>query len=179
MSGMGFLLSYSLCNIYTERLILYNLPPKELIISSFLPVGPMAMTVSGVLNLATAASLRLPEYYQQELGVDGAARDMPCKCMWVVQTLIVTVGTVRQVTAGFASSEAAKGVLWRMIETGLLGAGVGSPRRNQYIKLQVSWCGLGLCNHVAFLGAYKALPAFMHQPPPCWGHAAFMLLGSC
>eukprot|EP00878_Enallax_costatus_P030744 GHUV01033526.1.p2 GENE.GHUV01033526.1~~GHUV01033526.1.p2 ORF type:complete len:280 (+),score=28.77 GHUV01033526.1:208-1047(+) len=42
--GIGFLLSYQICTIYYSRLTFHSLPAKEVIVSSFLPVGPMAMT---------------------------------------------------------------------------------------------------------------------------------------
>jgi hypothetical protein len=42
--GIGFLLSYQICATYYQRLVVHNLPAREMIISSFLPVGPMAMT---------------------------------------------------------------------------------------------------------------------------------------
>jgi hypothetical protein len=42
--GIGFLLSHQICTIYYSRLTFHSLPARELIVSSFLPVGPMAMT---------------------------------------------------------------------------------------------------------------------------------------
>jgi hypothetical protein len=42
--GVGFLLSQQICTIYYSRLTFHSLPARELIVSSFLPVGPMAMT---------------------------------------------------------------------------------------------------------------------------------------
>lgn len=42
--GIGFLLSYQICTIYYSRLTFHSLPAKEIILSCFLPVGPMAMT---------------------------------------------------------------------------------------------------------------------------------------
>jgi hypothetical protein len=42
--GIGFLLSFQICGMYYTRLCTAKMPAKEVIVSSFLPVGPMAMT---------------------------------------------------------------------------------------------------------------------------------------
>jgi hypothetical protein len=42
--SIGFLLSFQITSIYYNRLIVHSLPPREVIVSSFLPVGAMAMT---------------------------------------------------------------------------------------------------------------------------------------
>jgi hypothetical protein len=42
--GIGFLLSHQITTIYYNRLTCHKLPAREVIVSSFLPVGPMAMT---------------------------------------------------------------------------------------------------------------------------------------
>ncbi|KAF8066190.1 methyltransferase [Scenedesmus sp. PABB004] len=60
--GIGFLLAYQVTTIYYNRLALHCLPAREVIISSFLPVSPMAMTAWAVLNLSAAASHALVDY---------------------------------------------------------------------------------------------------------------------
>jgi hypothetical protein len=42
--GIGFLLSFQITGIYYNRLTCHKLPAREVIISSFLPPGPFAMT---------------------------------------------------------------------------------------------------------------------------------------
>lgn len=63
--GVGFMLSHQICTIYYSRLTFHSLPARELIISSFLPVGPMAMTAWALLNLGTAGGVQLEAYYSK------------------------------------------------------------------------------------------------------------------
>ncbi|WIA34056.1 hypothetical protein OEZ86_012434 [Tetradesmus obliquus] len=63
--GVGFMLSHQICTIYYLRLTFHSLPARELIISSFLPVGPMAMTAWALLNLGTAGGVQLEAYYSK------------------------------------------------------------------------------------------------------------------
>lgn len=68
--GIGFLLAQQIITIYYNRLILHNLPAREVIVSSFLPVGPTAMTALGLMNLALAADHHLiPFMHTQEVQV--------------------------------------------------------------------------------------------------------------
>jgi hypothetical protein len=41
--GVGALMSYTILVIYYERLTLHNLPPREVIVSVFLPVSPTSL----------------------------------------------------------------------------------------------------------------------------------------
>jgi hypothetical protein len=41
--GIGLPLSFQVCTIYYNRLTCHSLPAREVIVSSFLPVGSMAM----------------------------------------------------------------------------------------------------------------------------------------
>lgn len=42
--GVGAPLSFQVCTIFYNRLICHNLPAREVVVSSFLPVGATAMT---------------------------------------------------------------------------------------------------------------------------------------
>ena len=69
--GIGFLLSLQIVTIYWHRLIFHQLPPRDAIVSSFLPVGPMGMTVWALLNLSAAAAVQVPAYYMNNLSQHG------------------------------------------------------------------------------------------------------------
>lgn len=53
--GISVPLALMLITLYLGRLAIHKLPPKELIVSSFLPVGPLAMSSLALLHLSTAA----------------------------------------------------------------------------------------------------------------------------
>ncbi|KAF6263912.1 voltage-dependent anion channel-domain-containing protein [Scenedesmus sp. NREL 46B-D3] len=65
--GIGSLLSQQICTTYYSRLTFHSLPARELILSSFLPVGPMAMTAWAFLNLGQAGGVQLEAYYSQHI----------------------------------------------------------------------------------------------------------------
>lgn len=69
MLAVGFPLSCHLLSIYYQRLICYNLPPREAIVSSFIPVGAMGMAGWALLNLASAADVHLRAFYHHIRGV--------------------------------------------------------------------------------------------------------------
>jgi hypothetical protein len=71
--GMGFLLSYQISGAYYSRLMCYSMPPKEVIVSSFMPMAPMAMTAWALLDLTSAAQAHLPALQGVILGGDDAA----------------------------------------------------------------------------------------------------------
>eukprot|EP00775_Hariotina_reticulata_P004122 gene4122-4368_t len=83
--GIGFLLSYQICATYYQRLIVHNLPAREMIISSFLPVGPMAMTAWAVMNLSISGTQHLVDYAQlyPQHGVDP---------IWLSEVLPISLG---------------------------------------------------------------------------------------
>lgn len=65
MLAVGFSLSFHIITIYYQRLICHSLPPREAIVSSFIPVGAVGMAGWALLNLANAADKHLRAYYKQ------------------------------------------------------------------------------------------------------------------
>jgi hypothetical protein len=70
MLAVGFALSYHVLNIYYQRLVCHNLPPREVIVSTFIPVGATGMAGWALLQLATAAELHVRAYYEARAGAD-------------------------------------------------------------------------------------------------------------
>jgi C4-dicarboxylate transporter/malic acid transport protein len=68
MMGMGLLLALSIIVIYFYRLAVHKLPPKEVIISSFLPLGPLGQGAYGMIQIGSAAQRILGDKYIQGLG---------------------------------------------------------------------------------------------------------------
>lgn len=66
--GMGLLLALSVIVIYFYRLIVNKLPPKEVIISSFLPLGPLGQGAYGLIQLGIASKTILGDRYIVGLG---------------------------------------------------------------------------------------------------------------
>jgi tellurite resistance protein TehA-like permease len=62
-AGIGLLLSLQITTIYFQRLLYFHLPPKEAIVSSFLPLGPYAMSSLAVVRLGKAAETMLMAAY--------------------------------------------------------------------------------------------------------------------
>lgn len=60
MWGMAVPLALSVLVIYYQRLALHKLPPREVIVSAFLPLGPLGYGGYVVLNLGKACSHALP-----------------------------------------------------------------------------------------------------------------------
>ncbi|KAI8874390.1 C4-dicarboxylate transporter/malic acid transport protein [Ramicandelaber brevisporus] len=54
LMGAGMLVSLSIMIIYFCRLALFKLPPKEVIISSLLPLGPLGQSAYGLLQMGVA-----------------------------------------------------------------------------------------------------------------------------
>ncbi|CEP14393.1 hypothetical protein [Parasitella parasitica] len=69
--GMGLLLALSVIVIYFHRLVVHKLPPREVIISSFLPLGPLGQGAYGLIQLGVASKTVLGDRYIVGLG-DGA-----------------------------------------------------------------------------------------------------------
>lgn len=91
LMGIGFLLSFQITGIYYNRLTCHKLPAREVIISSFLPPGPFAMTGMAVTHLALAAEHHLlPYVHSQE--PDSKLEDAWLSSighMWVVAAAMV------------------------------------------------------------------------------------------
>ncbi|PWN39218.1 C4-dicarboxylate transporter/malic acid transport protein [Ceraceosorus guamensis] len=58
MNGVGLMLALMILTLYFQRLLLFNQPPREVIISVFLPLGPCGQGAEALLHLGQAA-LRL------------------------------------------------------------------------------------------------------------------------
>ncbi|EIE84854.1 hypothetical protein RO3G_09564 [Rhizopus delemar RA 99-880] len=66
--GVGLLLALSIIVIYFYRLAIHKLPPKEVIISAFLPLGPLGQGAYGMIQLGSGAQLILGDRYISSLG---------------------------------------------------------------------------------------------------------------
>ncbi|GAA5815798.1 hypothetical protein MFLAVUS_009313 [Mucor flavus] len=66
--GIGICLAFSIITIYFYRLAVHNLPPKEVIISSFLPLGPLGQGAYGMIQLGSAAQKLFGDKYITGLG---------------------------------------------------------------------------------------------------------------
>ncbi|KAI8877885.1 hypothetical protein K501DRAFT_197146 [Backusella circina FSU 941] len=68
LMGMGILLALSIIVIYFYRLAIHKLPPKEIIISSFLPLGPLGQGAYGMIQLGSAGQRLFGDKYFPGLG---------------------------------------------------------------------------------------------------------------
>lgn len=68
MMGMGLLLALSIIVIYFYRLAVHKLPPKEVIISSFLPLGPLGQGAYGMIQMGSAGKRLFGDKYIHGLG---------------------------------------------------------------------------------------------------------------
>ncbi|KAI5270973.1 hypothetical protein E4T47_05736 [Aureobasidium subglaciale] len=59
--GMGFLLAMMVLVIYLHRLTMHNLPPREVIVSVFLPLGPIGQGSFALMQLGKVAAKVLPK----------------------------------------------------------------------------------------------------------------------
>lgn len=57
--GMGICLSFLVMALYLHRIMVHNLPNHEVIVSAFLPLGPMGQGSYGIVQLGKAAKLVL------------------------------------------------------------------------------------------------------------------------
>lgn len=92
MLAVGFALSYHVLNIYYQRLVCHNLPPREVIVSTFIPVGATGMAGWALLQLATAAELHVRAYYEARAGADTS---LPTDDAWldaVLPTCLAAAG---------------------------------------------------------------------------------------
>lgn len=81
MLAVSFPLSYHVLTIYYQRLICYSLPPREVIVSSFIPVGAVGMAGWALLNLASAADKHMRAFHTNILGEQ---RHTECESNWLV-----------------------------------------------------------------------------------------------
>ncbi|KEQ92599.1 hypothetical protein AUEXF2481DRAFT_91019 [Aureobasidium subglaciale EXF-2481] len=58
--GMGFLLAMMVLVIYLQRLTMHSLPPREVIVSVFLPLGPIGQGSFALMQLGKVANKILP-----------------------------------------------------------------------------------------------------------------------
>jgi hypothetical protein len=58
--GIGMLLSFIVMALYFHRLTVYSLPNAEVIVSAFLPLGPLGQGAFGIMQLAAVARTVLP-----------------------------------------------------------------------------------------------------------------------
>ncbi|KAL9065029.1 MAG: hypothetical protein Q9157_007619 [Trypethelium eluteriae] len=63
MWGMATPLAMTILVIYYQRLALHKLPPREVIVSVFLPLGPLGMGGYTILNLGQVASQVFPKVH--------------------------------------------------------------------------------------------------------------------
>ena len=59
--GIGVPLAMVVLVIYFHRLTVYNLPPREVIVSVFLPLGPLGQSGFGIMNLGKVATEIFPK----------------------------------------------------------------------------------------------------------------------
>lgn len=59
--GIGVPLAMVVLTMYFHRLAIHKLPPKEVIVSVFLPLGPMGQGGYGIMQLGIQAAKRFPE----------------------------------------------------------------------------------------------------------------------
>jgi C4-dicarboxylate transporter/malic acid transport protein len=59
--GIGVPLAIVVLTIYFHRLAIHKLPPQEVIVSVFLPLGPMGQGGYGIMQLGIQAAKRFPE----------------------------------------------------------------------------------------------------------------------
>ena len=60
MWGMGMPLALAILVIYFQRLTIHKLPPRELLVSVFLPLGPVGMGGFAIMQLGRVARAVLP-----------------------------------------------------------------------------------------------------------------------
>lgn len=56
-AGIGMLLAMAIIVLYIQRLVLHHLPPREVIVSSWLPVGPIGQGGYALIELVSPETL--------------------------------------------------------------------------------------------------------------------------
>lgn len=59
-AGIGMLLAAAIIVLYLQRLILHHLPPREVVVSSWLPVGPIGQGGFALIELGHVAVMLFP-----------------------------------------------------------------------------------------------------------------------
>lgn len=59
MLGVGLLLACALMALYFQRLAMHHLPPRELIVSTFLPLGKSLFSARQILALMLSTQVRV------------------------------------------------------------------------------------------------------------------------
>jgi hypothetical protein len=80
MLAVGLALSYHVLSLYYQRLICHNLPPREVIVSSFIPVGAIGMGGWALLNLAGAADIHVRAFYLESPDAFEDSNASACEC---------------------------------------------------------------------------------------------------
>ncbi|GAA5974420.1 hypothetical protein JCM11641_005272 [Rhodosporidiobolus odoratus] len=60
-AGIGMLLAAAIITIYLQRLVLHHLPPREVVVSSWLPVGPIGQGGFALIELGRVATELFPQ----------------------------------------------------------------------------------------------------------------------
>lgn len=60
-AGIGMLLAAAIIVLYLQRLVLHHLPPREVIVSSWLPVGPIGQGGYALIELVSRRASRLAQ----------------------------------------------------------------------------------------------------------------------
>ncbi|GAA6025962.1 hypothetical protein JCM8202_004286 [Rhodotorula sphaerocarpa] len=61
-AGIGMLLAAAIIVLYLQRLVLHHLPPREVVVSSWLPVGPIGQGGYALIELGIVATDLFPRY---------------------------------------------------------------------------------------------------------------------
>jgi len=70
--GTGVPLAMVVLVIYFQRLTVHNIPPREVIVSVFLPLGPLGQGGFGIMQLGKVAARIFPETHTLSLAADNA-----------------------------------------------------------------------------------------------------------
>ncbi|KAI8878229.1 tellurite resistance protein-like permease [Backusella circina FSU 941] len=68
LMGMGLILAFIIVGIYFYRLSLHKLPAKEVIFSSFIPLGPLGQGAYGMIQIGSASQRLFGDKYITGLG---------------------------------------------------------------------------------------------------------------
>ena len=89
--GTGVPLAMSVLVIYFQRLTIYKLPPPEVIVSCFLPLGPLGQGAFGIMQLGKVAKKVLPLTHTLEVPIAG---DVLYTLGWVLALIMWGYGLV-------------------------------------------------------------------------------------
>jgi tellurite resistance protein TehA-like permease len=91
--GTGFPLAMAVLVIYFQRLTVHKLPPREVIVSVFLPLGPLGQGGFGVMQLGKAALQIFPKTNTLN-NVTGNAGDVLYVVGWLMALIMWGFGLV-------------------------------------------------------------------------------------